>query len=67
MARPRIRGQGARKAELREAVAPTDERERGIARGAHARAEIDAIRKQVARFAEAQGWLSDEDVFREVS
>ena len=30
-------------------------------------AEIDAIRKRVAPLAEAQGWVSDEDVFREIS
>lgn len=28
---------------------------------------LDAVRKSVAPFAKARGWLTDEDVFRNVS
>lgn len=29
--------------------------------------QLDDLRRSVAPFAEAQGWLTDEDVFRDVS
>ena len=29
--------------------------------------EFDALREQLMPYAEAQGWLTDEDVFRDVS
>ena len=67
MARSTNRGENARKAGLREVVARIGVRERGIAQGTAVRTEIDAIRRQVAPLAEAQGRQRDEDVFREVS
>lgn len=71
MAGPTTQGEKPREAELRGVVARTDRRNSAFPRDALkdglVHAEIDAIRKRVAPLAEAQGWVSDEDVFREIS
>lgn len=36
-------------------------------RGYETRARLDAIRRELVPRAEAMGWLTDEDVFRQVS
>ncbi len=71
MARPTTRPDKRREAELRDGVARSDRCKGASAQdalnGRLARAEFDALRKHVVPLAEAQGWLSDEDVFREIS
>jgi len=58
-------------AELRNFVARTGRRKSEFAREALKRqlalAQFDDIRKRVAPFAEARGWLTDEDVFSDLS
>ena len=58
-------------AQLRAFVARTGRRKSEFAREALKRqlalAQFDDIRTRVAPFAEARGWLTDEDVFRELS
>lgn len=58
-------------AELRQFVARTGRRKSDFAREALRRqlavAHFKDIRRRVAPFAEARGWLTDEDVFRNVS
>lgn len=58
-------------AELREVVARTGKSRGDFAREALRRevalARFEELRRRVAPFAEARGWLTDEDVFKEVS
>ena len=58
-------------AELRDFVARTGRRKSEFAREALKRqlalARLEEINRRVAPFAEAHGWLTDEDVFRELS
>ena len=58
-------------AELRDMVARTGTGKSAFVRGAVRRqlaiARLEELRRRVAPFAEAQGWLTDEDVFDEVS
>lgn len=58
-------------AELRDFVARTGRRKSEFAREALKRqlalARLEEINTHVAPFAEAHGWLTDEDVFRELS
>ncbi len=58
-------------AELREAAARTGTGKSAFVREAVRRqpalARLDQLRRRVAPFAEAHGWLTDEDVFREIS
>ncbi len=57
--------------ELRSFVARTGKRKSDFAREALKRqlalARFEEIRRGVAPFAEAHGWLVDEDVFKEIS
>lgn len=57
--------------QLRDFVARTGRRKSEFVREALKRqlalAQFEEIRKGVAPFAEARGWLTDEDVFREIS
>lgn len=57
--------------QLRDFVARTGRRKSEFVREALKRqlalAQFEEIRKGVAPFAEARGWLTDEDVFRELS
>ena len=58
-------------AELRDMVARTGTGKSAFVREAVRRqlavARLEELRHRVAPFAEAQGWLTDEDVFDEVS
>lgn len=58
-------------AELRDMAAQTGTRKSAFVREAVRRqlaiARLEQLRRRVAPFAEAHGWLTDEDVFREVS
>ena len=58
-------------AELREAAVRTGTSKSAFVREAVRRqlatAGLERLRQSVAPFAEAHGWLTDEDVFREVS
>ena len=58
-------------AELRDMVARTGTGKSAFVREALRRqlaiARLEELRRRVAPFAEAQGWLTDEDVFDEVS
>ncbi len=58
-------------AELREVVARTGTGKSAFVREAVRRqlaiARLEQLRRRVAPFAEAQGWLTDEDVFNDVS
>ena len=58
-------------AELRKAATrigrPKSEFVREALKRQLALARFEDIRSRVAPFAEAQGWLTDEDVFREIS
>ena len=58
-------------AELRDMAARTGTRKSAFVREAVRRqlaiARLEQLRRRVAPFAEAHGWLTDEDVFREVS
>ena len=58
-------------AELREVAARTGTGKSAFVREAVRRqlavARLEQLRRRVAPFAEAHGWLTDEDVFREVS
>lgn len=58
-------------AELREVVARIGKSRGDFARDALRRqvalARFEELRRRVAPFAEARGWLTDEDVFEEVS
>ena len=58
-------------AELRDVAAQTGTRKSAFVREAVRRqlaiARLEQLRRRVAPFAEAHGWLTDEDVFREVS
>ena len=58
-------------AELRELVARTGTGRSALVREALRRqlaiARLDQLRRRVAPFAEAHGWVTDEDVFDEVS
>ena len=58
-------------AELRDFVARTGRRKSEFAREALKRqlalARLEEITRHVAPFAEARGWLTDEDVFRALS
>ena len=58
-------------AELRDVAARTGTGKSAFVREAVRRqlalARLDQLRRHVAPFAEAHGWLTDEDVFREVS
>ena len=58
-------------AELREVVARTGTGKSAFVREAVRRqlaiARLEQLRRRVAPFAEAQGWLTDEDVFDDVS
>ena len=57
--------------QLREFVARTGQRKSDFARYALRRqlaiARLDDIRRNLAPFAEARGWLTDDDVFEEIS
>ncbi len=57
--------------QLREFVARTGQRKSDFARDALRRqlaiARLDDIRRNLAPFAEARGWLTDDDVFEEIS
>ena len=57
--------------DLREYVARTGQRKSDFARDALRRhlaiARLDDIRRNLAPFAEARGWLTDDDVFEEIS
>ncbi len=57
--------------ELRELVARTGKRKSELVREALRRqlaiARFKDLRRRLAPFAEAHGWLTDEDVFEEVS
>ena len=58
-------------AELRDVAARTGTGKSAFVREAVRRqlalARLEQLRRRVAPFAEAHGWLTDEDVFREVS
>lgn len=58
-------------AELREVAARTGTGKSAFVREAVRRqlaiARLEQLRRRVAPFAEAQGWLTDEDVFDDVS
>ncbi len=58
-------------AELRELAARTGTGKSAFVRDAVRRqlaiARLEQLRRRVAPFAEAHGWLTDEDVFKEVS
>ena len=58
-------------AELRDVAARTGTGKSAFVREAIRRqlaiARLDQLRRRVVPFAEAQGWLTDEDVFDEVS
>ena len=58
-------------AELREVAARTGTGKSAFVREAVRRqlaiARLEQLRRRVAPFAEAHGWLTDEDVFKEVS
>lgn len=58
-------------AELREVAARTGTGKSAFVREAVRRqlaiARLEQLRRRVAPFAEAQGWLTDEDVFNDVS
>ena len=58
-------------ADLREAVACTGLRKSDFAREALRRqlalVRLELLRKDLAPYAQACGWIADEDVFREVS
>lgn len=58
-------------AELREVAARTGTGKSAFVREAVRRqlavARLEQLRRRVAPFAEAHGWLTDEDVFEEVS
>ena len=58
-------------AELRDVAAQTGTGKSAFVREAIRRqlaiARLDQLRRRVVPFAEAQGWLTDEDVFNEVS
>ena len=58
-------------AELRDVAARTGTGKSAFVREAVRRqlaiARLDQLRRRVVPFAEAQGWLTDEDVFNEVS
>ena len=58
-------------AELRDMAARTGTGKSAFVREAVRRqlaiARLEELRRRVAPFAEAQGWLTDEDVFNEVS
>ena len=58
-------------AELRDVAARTGTGKSAFVREAVRRqlaiARLQRLRRRVAPFAEAHGWLTDEDVFREVS
>ena len=58
-------------AELRDVAAQTGTGKSAFVREAVRRqlaiARLEQLRRRVAPFAEAHGWLTDEDVFREVS
>ena len=58
-------------AELREVVARTGTGKSAFVREAVRRqlaiARLEHLRRRVAPFAEAQGWLTDEDIFNDVS
>ncbi len=58
-------------AELREVAARTGTDESAFVPEAVRRrlalARLEPLRRRVAPFAEAHGWLTDEDVFREIS
>ena len=58
-------------AELREVVASTGSRRTDFAREALRRqlalAKLELLRKKLAPYAQACGWSTEEDVFREVS
>ncbi len=58
-------------AELREVAARTGTGKSAFVRDAVRRqlaiARLEQLRRRVAPFAEAHGWLTDEDVFKEVS
>ncbi len=58
-------------AELRDVAARTGTGKSAFVREAVRRqlaiARLEELRRRVAPFAEAQGWLTDEDVFDEVS
>ena len=58
-------------AELRDVAAQTGTGKSAFVREAVRRqlaiARLDQLRRRVVPFAEAQGWLTDEDVFNEVS
>ena len=57
--------------QLREFVARTGQRKSDFARDALRRqlaiARLDDNRRNLAPFAEARGWLTDDDVFEEIS
>lgn len=57
--------------ELREFVARTGQRKSDFARDALRRqlaiARLEDIRRHLAPFAESRGWLTDDDVFEEIS
>ncbi len=58
-------------AQLRDVAAQTGTGKSAFVREAIRRqlaiARLDQLRRRVVPFAEAQGWLTDEDVFNEVS
>ena len=66
-----IRLDGKLDAELREFVARTGRAKSEFVREAIRRqiavARFAELRRQVAPFAEARGWLTDEDVFEDIS